>query len=122
MFPVPGNYGTPKTSKKIEEWTNSFLRQSHTAHKILTGLYQDINTGEDVSLREPTGLTAIGSMDYGGEPAPDLARLFIQTCQKLVDSLNSKLDVPVKVPLGITMRLIQRCLSLHFKDICHFHH
>ncbi|XP_005107564.1 uncharacterized protein LOC101858891 [Aplysia californica] len=118
MFPISqsglgGNQ--QRGSRKNEEWTTNCLQLVYSAHRTLSAMCENVDTGEDSAPKEPPGLRCTPvSEELAVE---QMAAVFMEQCQALTQILSMPMEGLVRLPLGVILKLITRSLNMSYKDV-----
>merc|ERR1711860_65118 len=103
-------------NKKLQIWVSKCNDNINYCHRILTTLMQDFDSLlDDPGMSEPPNSSSV--IFNESKPLPDLSQEFISKCQSTIDLLNVPLEGNIKLPLGLIMKLIHRCLHIPYQRV-----
>merc|ERR1712179_773323 len=103
-------------NKKLQIWVSKCNDNIHYCHRILTTLIQDFDSLlDDPGMSEPPDSSSV-TFDKS-KPPPELAQEFTSKCQATIDLFNVPLEGSIKLPLGLIMKLIHRCLHIPYQRV-----
>ncbi|CAG5116654.1 unnamed protein product, partial [Candidula unifasciata] len=95
-------------SKKPEEWTHRFTQKLMSMEDALSVLYDGLEKDDSGSVTDAT-LTDRSFLEVATD--------FLQHCQNLICMISEPTNGPVRLPLGLLLDVVSRCLRVAYIDV-----